>query len=210
MQNKHKHQFTTLVEINIDVKHIKNSIGQIMIKCKILRCANPINTTKYEKENTNLTYENTCRNISDYSYKYIWSTYVNFWVSHFGVYWCDIDIWKKKHCNIVITDEKSTELHLYAIRGFSIDETEKWITSTALLVCCRGLRKKVPSTSGYRSNTWRVSLQSAQDTFGLCWPARVERMKSRVSSLPWLPSSSIWNKEISLLIITTMDNWQKL
>lgn len=74
-----------------------------------------------------------------------------------------------------------------------------YLTSTHALLCWRGLRKKVPSMSGYRSNTSMGTLQSTQGTLEMCWLASVDRMKQRVSSFPWLPSSSICNRKTGLL-----------
>lgn len=68
------------------------------------------------------------------------------------------------------------------------------LTSRQDLLCCLGLRKNVPSTSGYRSKTSMGESQRTQATRDMCMAARVDRMKQRVSSLPWLPSSSIWKK----------------
>lgn len=57
--------------------------------------------------------------------------------------------------------------------------------------CCFGLRKNVPSTSGYLSKTNIGSSQSTHDTrlFWCC--ASDDKMNNLVSSLPWFPSSSI-------------------
>lgn len=69
------------------------------------------------------------------------------------------------------------------------------LTSKQLLLCCLGLRKNVPSTNGYLSKTSMGVSQSTQATRDICIPANVDKMKHRVSSLPWLPSSSICNKK---------------
>jgi hypothetical protein len=70
-------------------------------------------------------------------------------------------------------------------------EIRSWLTSIQHLLCWRGLRKKVPSNRGYRSNTNIGDSQSTQATRDVCSAANVDSMKQRVSSLPWLPSSSI-------------------
>lgn len=62
------------------------------------------------------------------------------------------------------------------------------------LACCRGLRKNVPSTSGYLSKTSICSSHRIHWTLDLPCEASVDRIKQRVSSLPWFPSSSICNK----------------
>lgn len=68
------------------------------------------------------------------------------------------------------------------------------LTSMQLFACCRGLRKNVPSTSGYLSNTSSCSSQRTQCTLERPCDANVDRMKQRVSSFPWLPSSSVCNR----------------
>lgn len=64
-------------------------------------------------------------------------------------------------------------------------------TGMADLACWIGVRKNVPSSKGYLSNTrrdwWQRTHAVRQD---LC-PANVDRMKHLVSSFPWSPSSSI-------------------
>lgn len=66
------------------------------------------------------------------------------------------------------------------------------LTSIHPWACFLGLRKKVPSTRGYRSNTSIGSSHSTHATRLFCWDASEDKMNRRVSSLPWLPSSSIW------------------
>ena len=68
------------------------------------------------------------------------------------------------------------------------------ITSAQAVECCLGDRKNVPSTNGYLSKTSIGARQRTQDTLDHCNAASVDRMKHLVSSLPWLPSSSICNK----------------
>lgn len=68
------------------------------------------------------------------------------------------------------------------------------ITSMQDFECCIGLRKNVPSTNGYLSKTSICSSHKMHCTLERPCDANVDKMKQRVSSLPWLPSSSICNK----------------
>lgn len=64
-------------------------------------------------------------------------------------------------------------------------------TSMQCLACCFGLKKNVPSTSGYLSKTSIGSSHKMHETrLRWCW-ANEDKMNRRVSSLPWFPSSSI-------------------
>lgn len=64
-------------------------------------------------------------------------------------------------------------------------------TGMADLACWIGVRKKVPSNSGYRSKTRSGWWQRTHAVLDVLWAASVDRMKQRVSSLPCRPSSSI-------------------
>lgn len=75
-----------------------------------------------------------------------------------------------------------------------------WLTSIQLFACCLGLRKKVPSTRGYLSKTSICSSHKMHWTRDRPSEASVDKMKQRVSSLPWLPSSSICNRKRNIFI----------
>lgn len=66
-------------------------------------------------------------------------------------------------------------------------------TSMHSLECWMGLRKKVPSTSGYRSYTNIISLHKMHVMWVFLWAASEDRTNILVSSLPCFPSSSICN-----------------
>lgn len=68
---------------------------------------------------------------------------------------------------------------------------KRWFTSMQSGACCFGLKKNVPSTSGYRSNTNIESSHRTHVTRLLWCCASEERINKRVSSFPWFPSSSI-------------------
>lgn len=65
------------------------------------------------------------------------------------------------------------------------------LTSMHSLECWMGLRKKVPSTNGYRSYTNMTSLHRMQFMWVFLWAASDDKTNIRVSSFPCLPSSSI-------------------
>lgn len=71
----------------------------------------------------------------------------------------------------------------------------RFLTSMHSCECWMGLRKKVPSTNGYRSYTNIISLHKMHVMCVFLWAARDERTNILVSSFPCFPSSSIWNGE---------------
>lgn len=75
-------------------------------------------------------------------------------------------------------------------------------TSAQAGECCLGDKKNVPSTSGYLSKTSMAARQRTHVTRDHCRAANVDRIKHLVSSLPWLPSSSIWKQTANKHIIT--------
>jgi len=69
-------------------------------------------------------------------------------------------------------------------------------TSAQAGECCLGDKKNVPSTNGYLSKTSMAARQRTHVTRDHCRAANVDKMKHLVSSLPWLPSSSIWKQTV--------------
>lgn len=69
------------------------------------------------------------------------------------------------------------------------------LTSTLPLACLRGLRKNVPSMSGYLSYTFIGPLHNTHNTLDWWWAVRLDNTNDRISSFPWLPSSSIYKQK---------------
>ena len=82
-------------------------------------------------------------------------------------------------------------------------------TSAQAGECCLGDKKNVPSTNGYLSKTSMAARQRTHVTRDHCRAANVDRMKHLVSSLPWLPSSSIWKQIVNehIIILCAQSCW---
>lgn len=87
--------------------------------------------------------------------------------------------------------------HIFSLSLTSMHSFECWI----------GLRKKVPSTSGYRSYTNIISLHKMHVMWVFLWAARDERTNILVSSLPCLPSSSICNDKKKMMMFKKCSNF---